>query len=366
VLATPQPGVEAIVSMREQKPTSAAVARKSSYKLAVDAASADWLDTGVDVVAGEQIAIEAGGSVSMADGRVSGPGGLDRGWRDLLRQLPSQGAKTGELIGRVSTIEASVPFPVGASGTVTMPTSGRLFLRSNLSTDLIGSGSFKVSLHLAGAHAAAPEAAAADRVPAIGEVVSKDTFDTIPRRVSDESGNPGDMVNFALAGTEEQINAAFRSAGWVAVDKSVGDAVLHGILSTLSREAYTQVPMSTLFLFDRPQDLSFARGDPVTIAAERHHLRVWRTDQTLGGDPLWVGSATHDIGFERDQRNGKTTHKIDPEIDQERQFLLQSFDATAAFTSAAYVTPSNPLRTAETATGGSFFSDGRILVLRLK
>lgn len=352
--------------MREQKPTSAAVARKSSYKLAVDAASADWLDTGVDVVAGEQVVIEAGGSVSMADGRVSGPGGLDRGWRDLLRQLPSQAAKTGELIGRVSAIEASVPFPVGASGTVTMPTSGRLFLRSNLSADLIGSGSFKVSLHLAGVHAAAPEAAAADRVPAIGDVVSKGTFDTIPRRVADEIGNPGDMVNFALAGTEEQIKAAFRSAGWVAVDKSVGDAVLHGILSTLSREAYTQVPMSTLFLFNRPQDLSFARGDPVTIAAERHHLRVWRTDQTLGGDPLWVGSATHDIGFERDQRNGKTTHKIDPEIDQERQFLLQSFDATAAFTSAAYVTPSNPLRTAETATGGSFFSDGRILVLRLK
>jgi hypothetical protein len=33
---------------------------------------------------------------------------------------------------------------------------------------------------------------------------------------------------------------------------------------------------------------------------------------------------------------------------------------------AAYVTPSNPLRTALTATGGSFHSDGRIVVIALR
>ncbi len=174
------------------------------------------------------------------------------------------------------------------------------------------------------------------------------------------------MVNFAMVGTETQVKQAFAAAGWVAVDKSVGDAVLHGILSTLSHEAYTEMPMSTLYLFGRPQDLSFARGDPLKVAAERHHLRVWRTEQTIAGLPLWVGSATHDIGFERDQRNGKTTHKIDPKIDDEREFLLQSFDASNAFSSAAYVTPSDPLLSAHTATGGSFFSDGRIVVMELK
>ena len=33
---------------------------------------------------------------------------------------------------------------------------------------------------------------------------------------------------------------------------------------------------------------------------------------------VWVGAGTHDIGFEKDQRNGKVTHKIDPAVDGER------------------------------------------------
>ena len=102
------------------------------------------------------------------------------------------------------------------------------------------------------------------------------------------------------------------------------------------------------------------------VAMERHHLRVWKTDRMVGGVPLWVGSATHDVGFETDQRNGDVTHKIDPKVDGERDFLLQSFDAAGMFSSAAYVTPEGPLREAQTATGGSFSSDGRILVMALK
>jgi len=81
---------------------------------------------------------------------------------------------------------------------------------------------------------------------------------------------------------------------------------------------------------------------------------------------LWVGSATHDVGFEKDQRNNGITHKIDPEIDKERKFLLDSFDAAGVFSSAAYVTPDNPLTEARTATGGTFTSDGRIVVMALK
>ncbi len=360
-------GVQAIVSMRDQPHRSSvpAAGRKKTYNFSVDAAS-DWFDTGFTVAAGEQVRVEATGSVALSDGRSSGPAGLDRGWKDLLRQFPSRQGRTAELLGRVSEVGASVPFPMGADGAVGMPTSGRLYLRANVSGDLTASGSYKVRLRLPEIAATAADPTGLATAAQISSLVDAETFTHIPRRVSDEAGGPGDMVNFGLVGSESQVKAAFIAAGWVSVDKSVGDAVLHGILSTLNREAYTEMPMSTLYLFGRPQDLSFARGDPLTVAAERHHLRVWQTEQRVGGVPLWVGSATHDIGFERDQRNGKTTHKIDPKIDDERQFLLQSFDATSVFTSAAYVSPSDPLLQAQTATGGSFFSDGRILVMQLK
>jgi len=202
----------------------------------------------------------------------------------------------------------------------------------------------------------------------INTLVTPDLCADIPRRVTDratEGGNPGDMVNFALVGTEEQVVAAFKAAGWTHVDKNVQEAILNGLIKTLNKESYTEMPMSTLYLFGRPQDLSYARADPLMVAAERHHLRVWKTEKMVGGRPLWVGSATHDIGFEKDERNGGVTHKIDPEVDKERDYLMQSFDATGAFSSAAYVTPANALQEARTATGGSFHSDGRIVVMDL-
>ncbi|HTD95985.1 MAG TPA: LssY C-terminal domain-containing protein [Edaphobacter sp.] len=356
------PKVEAIASMRDHGGAVAGPKHKDSYGFTVK--DGEWMDTGVAVAAGEQVNFSATGSFTLSDGRVAGPDGLDRGWKDLLRQFPLNQAKTSALVGRVSDVGASIPFSIGADGEVTMPTSGRLFLRVNVASDLTATGAFKVKMKFVQAKAAA--AAVASAGPTVSERVTPGTFSQVPRRVADQAGDEGDMVNYALVGSEGQVLEAFKAAGWVAVDKTVQDAVLHGLMATLSHDAYTEMPMSTLYLFGRAQDLSFARGDPLMVAAERHHLRVWETTQTVDGRPLWVGSATHDVGFEKDQRNGQVTHKIDPKIDGERDFLLQSFDAAGVFSSAAYVTPVNPMLQARTATGGSFFSDGRILVMDLK
>jgi hypothetical protein len=358
--------VEAIVGMRG-KGAPAVPEHKQSYEFTVT--DGDWMDTGVVLAAGELAKFTVTGDVQMADGRKTSADGAERGWKDLVRQFPLNQAKVGALIGRVSDMGASVPFSIGASGEVPMPTTGKLYLRANTSSDLSFTGSYKVKVKFSPAPKIDTKSASSASTAPINTLITPDVFAKIPRRVSDSAtaeANPGDMVNFALVGTKEQVEAAYKAAGWVAVDKSVQDAILNGLMKTLNKEAYTEMPMSTLFLFGRPQDMSFARADPLLVAAERHHLRVWQTDKTIDGRPLWVGSATHDIGFEKDQRNGKTTHKIDPDIDKERDYLLQSFDTTGAFSSAAYVTPSDPMLEAKTATGGSFHSDGRIVVMALK
>jgi len=366
VTPTLGPRVEAIVSMRDTKSATVTSAHKQSYEFSLK--DGEWLDTGAVVAAGEIANFTASGDITMADGRKASPDGVDRGWKDLLRQYPLNQAKAGALIGRVSDMGASVPFSIGAAGQVPMPTTGKLYLCVNASSDLTFTGSYTVKIKFAPKSKAQAKSAAPPAAP-ISTLITPDVFAQIPRRVSDsrtEEANPGDMVNFALIGSKEQVEAAYKAAGWVAVGKSVQDAIVNGLLKTLNKEAYTEMPMSTLYLFGRPQDMSYARADPLLVAAERHHLRMWQTDKTIDGRPLWVGSATHDIGFEKDQRNGKVTHKIDPEIDKEREYLLNSFDAAGVYSSAAYVTPANPLVEARTATGGSFHSDGRIVVMSLK
>jgi hypothetical protein len=353
--------------MRDRPLTGKAAAipaHKQSYEFTLT--GPDWFDTGVVLGAGEQATFTVTGSFNLVDGRSVGPDGLDRGWKDLLRNFPLNQAKVGALIGRVSDLGASVPFSVGANGQVSMPTSGKLYLAVNTTSDLNASGSYKVKVTFAPAKVVATPAGP---VTAINTQITPETFAEIPRRVSDSpngEGNPGDMVNFALVGTQDQVIAAYKAAGWTPVDKNVQEAMLNGLLKTLNKESYTEMPMSTLYLFGRGQDFSFSRADPLMVAADRHHLRLWKTDRMIGGKPLWVGSATHDVGFEKDQRNNGVTHKIDPEIDKEREYLLQSFDAAGVFSSAAYVTPANPMLEAKTATGGSFHSDGRIVVMDLK
>ena len=357
--ATPvRSGVQAIEMKAPD--TSALSSRKGSYSFKV--AAGDWTDTGVVVTLGDHLEFTATGTVTISDGHSSTPDGNTRGWKDLLRQFPLNSANSGALIGRVSNGSASVPFLIGAAKQLDITTTGRLYLNVNLSSDLTGDGSYAVQMKLSKSQASATPAASVN----LASTLSPNLFDRIPRRVQDQQGNPGDMVNFAIVGTQDQVQKAFTAAGWTAVDKTTQDAIVHGLLATLSHEAYTEMPMSILYLFGRPQDFSFARADPLAVAAIRHHLRVWQTTETVNGKPLWVGSATHDNGFEKDQRNGKVTHHIDPNIDVERDFIQQSFAAVGVLAGAAYVTPSNPLRTALTATGGSFHSDGRIVVMGLR
>jgi hypothetical protein len=189
----------------------------------------------------------------------------------------------------------------------------------------------------------------------------------IPRRVSDPNGNPGDMVNVLIVGTQDQMVQTFTTAGWVQVDKEVKNAVLTALMNTLEKKDYLTMPMSTLYLFNRPQDFGFAHGEAVKVAMSRNHLRAWKSPYTIEGRPLWCIAATHDIGFERDQRKaGAVTHKIDPVIDGEREFVNGTLSATGLVVRRDHVTPADPLTSAKTATGGEFHSDGRLLVLVLK
>ena len=356
----PAPGVQTIPL--EQPTTASLQARKNSLTATVT--GTDWVDTQLIVAPGDSLTFTATGNVSLSDGREVTADGSARGWKDLLRQFPDNSSPVGALVARIGSNAASVPFAIGAGKTLEVTSTGELFLRINVSPDLTATGSYTVGMKLSRKPEEATQQAAAEGK--LATAITPATFAAIPRRVQDQQGNLGDMVNFALIGSQEQVEKAFQNAGWVRVDSSNQDAVVHGLIQTLQHKSYLEMPMSTLYLFNRPQDLSYARADPITVAAERHHLRVWKSPETVNGKILWVGSSTHDIGFEKDQRNNGITHKIDPEIDKERDFLEQSFAAAGNLLAAAYVTPSQALTTARTATGGSFQSDGRIVVLTLK
>ena len=87
--------------------------------------------------------------------------------------------------------------------------------------------------------------------------LTAEILNDIPRRIRDKDGNPGDMVNFVILGSEVRLKRAFQLGGWILVDRTKTDAVIHGLISTLSKEEYVEMPMSELYLFGRPQDFGY-------------------------------------------------------------------------------------------------------------
>lgn len=109
-----------------------------------------------------------------------------------------------------------------------------------------------------------------------------------------------------------------------------------------------------------------ARAEPISVVQTRHHLRIWKAPFQIGGQDVWVGAATHDLGFEKDQRNGDVTHHIDPNVDDERDFVKASLTDGGGVAASTYALPKDPIKEAKTATGGSFHSEGKLVVMQLR
>jgi LssY C-terminus len=326
-----------------------------------------WSDTGIDLQPGEHVVFSAKGTFRYADAKSdNGPEGLSRGFKDLLRVLPFNDAGRGALIARIGDADTAQAFLVGSSKDLVSPITGRLALGINQAKSDMGDGTYTVRVEVFAA-----DATAGGTVRTISKVVDtmpgidNNLFGKIPRRIADKDGNPGDMVNFLILGSEAAMQKVFTDAGWVKVDADVKDTLLHGIIGSLSKESYVTMPMSQLYLFGRPQDYGWAHAEPISVVASRNHLRLWKAPFTVEGTMVWVGAATHDIGFERDQRNNGITHKIDPDIDREREYVQKTLASTGLVVEISHFLPENPMKEAKTATGGSFYSNGQVLVLRL-
>ena len=138
-----------------------------------------------------------------------------------------------------------------------------------------------------------------------------------PRITHTADGHPGDPVNIALVGTEEEAIRAMTAAGWFPADPITFASSVRIVVDSVFRKPDDEAPVSDLFLFGRKEDLAFERpvGDS---PRQRHHVRFWRWDKLEDNRPAWFGSATFDEGVGVSHTTGQVTHHIGPDVDAER------------------------------------------------
>jgi hypothetical protein len=187
----------------------------------------------------------------------------------------------------------------------------------------------------------------------------------LPATTTNAAGSGrGDPVNLVVIGEFATVLGAF-AARWDESETITLATCWKTVKAFLLGSSYRYSPVSALYLFGRPQDIALQRTRH--SINERIHLRLWLSTLSFQGQPVWVGQVSRDIGvrFTRHAWN-LTTHRIDPDVDESRDYVLEDLSLAGRVRAAGYVggvgasTRQAPRRNL---TGDPWHSDGQRAVI---
>jgi hypothetical protein len=177
---------------------------------------------------------------------------------------------------------------------------------------------------------------------------------------------PGDPVNLVLIGDFETLLSGF-AARWDESETITLATCWKTVRAFLWGSNYRYSPVSPLHLFGRDQDIALQRTRH--SINERLHLRLWITPLAFEGKPVWVGQVSRDIGVRFTTKAWNlTTHRIDPNVDESRDYVIEDLMLAGRVEAAGYVggvvacphdAPHRNL------TGDPYYTDGKRAVILL-
>ena len=189
-------------------------------------------------------------------------------------------------------------------------------------------------------------------------------LENLPCCTTNEKGTEqGDPLNLVVIGDLEDVYYAFIRAGWDETETIYRASVLKTVRSFLFGGRYRYSPVSALYVFGRAQDVALQRAR--TSIHERNHLRLWLAPMRYEGKLVWIGQISRDIGV-RFTTKTITTHKIDPDVDETRDFLIQDLWYSQGLKKFGYVKGVGAATFSEprgNLTGDPYFTDGNRAVL---
>jgi len=175
----------------------------------------------------------------------------------------------------------------------------------------------------------------------------------------------GDPLNIVVIGEEEELFYAFIRAGWDETETIYSTSMWKTAMSFLFGGKYRYSPVSALYMYGRKQDIALQKARQ--SIHERNHLRLWLSPIRYENKPVWIGQISRDIGV-RFTTKTITTHKIDPDVDETRNYLIENFLYSQGLAKFAYVkgVAAAPItEPRKNLTGDPYFTDGYRLVLWL-
>ena len=112
--------------------------------------------------------------------------------------------------------------------------------------------------------------------------------------------------------------------------------------------------------------MTFEKPDQAAPSIRRrHHTRLWQTQYCVARNcrPIWVATASFDVGLRLSEGLHIPTHRIDGALDNEKEFIASDL-VLAGASRLASITITPPMH-GKNAAGDPFWTDGRAAVLVL-
>jgi hypothetical protein len=199
----------------------------------------------------------------------------------------------------------------------------------------------------------------------VDELVAK--LEALPAATTNAAGTGhGDPANLVVIGDFPALLGAF-AARWDESETISLVTCWKTVKAFLLGVSYRYSPVSPLHLFGRCQDIALQRTRH--SINERLHLRLWLTPLSFRETPVWVGQVSRDIGVRFTTKAWNlTTHRIDPDVDESRDYVIEDLHVAGRVTAAGYVggvgaCTSDAQR--RNLTGDPYYTDGKRAVILL-
>ncbi len=204
-----------------------------------------------------------------------------------------------------------------------------------------------------------------DLAHALGMVECDETelrrrLETLPRCTTNRRGTvEGDPLNLVVIGSFDTILNGF-GARWDETETISLRSCWRTLRAFTLGASYRYSPVSALYVAGRSQD--FALQKTRRTINQRLHLRLWLTPLRFRGQPVWIGQISRDIGVRLTWKTWNlTTHRIDPDVDDARDYVLDDLMEAGRVSEVAYltgVTAASQGKPRRNLTGDRYFTDG--------
>ena len=192
-------------------------------------------------------------------------------------------------------------------------------------------------------------------------------LEKLPRATTDKKGRKeGDPMNLVVIGSVQDL-ASTAGCDWDVTERVTSRTAWRTMMSFIFGSEYRYSPVSPLYYEGRHQDIALQKAR--SSVKQRNHLRLWLTSLTYNGKPVWVGQVSRDIGVRWTLKTiNLTTHKINPNVDEARSYLVGDlvhgqtvkwWGYVKGAEAAPYWEPRHNL------TGDPYFTDGLRVVIEL-